>query len=502
MKMLEIKQKKEEEKEEEEINEKEKEEKEENKDEKEEQKFSEEELKVLESILKDIENGNDIRGENDINKLEILENILKKLGNKNEEQEENDDDYNEDNKNEEEKNNEKNINNDNNEDIPDNKYTNLLLQAMMNSLEDNKEKIPNVSQNEKDNLSNNQIYNKKVLKSSPPGSIKKKTDNKEIQNDKIKIDKLNIVKKNLNIDNEEKQEKEDEEEKQNKINENYNLYKPTYEGMLSFNLSKKLYSLITPKKYEEFLKVFDPKTSIQYNTLEGLFVIPSNKSNQLFYYSFLKNTMSELFNLKENHSGGCLFLDNTSKNIIAIGGDNSKKVEKFSFEDGKLEELPELPDFISKMTCIQIGNKIYSFFGIAKEGKENDKSPILCLDLDNMDKKWEYIKYEKEADFKILSGMSCTNLNDNELLIIGGIFDDEIPNDKLMYFNLENKKLLKLDKSLPESENKKFVFTENTQFNIFINGDIILYANIDNNNQIHIIDNELHYDLYLTPSEI
>ena len=149
-----------------------------------------------------------------------------------------------------------------------------------------------------------------------------------------------------------------------------------------------------------------------------------------------------------------------------------------------------------------LGNKIYSFFGIAKEGKENDKSPILCLDLDNMDKKWEYIKYEKEADFNILSGMSCTNLNDNELLIIGGIFDDEIPNDKLMYFNLENKKLLKLDKSLPESENKKFVFTENTQFNIFINGDIILYANIDNNNQIHIIDNELHYDLYLTPSEI
>ena len=501
MKMLELEQEKEE-KEEEEINEKEKEEKEENKDEKEEQKFSEEELQVLESILKDIENGKDIRGENDINKLEILENILKKLGNKNEEQEENDDDYNEDNKNEEEKNNEKNINNDNNEDIPDNKYTNLLLKEMMNSLEDNKEKMPNVSQNEKDNLSNNQIYNKKVLKSSPPGSIKKKTDNNETQNDKIKIDKLNIVKKNLNIDNEEKQEKEDEEEKQNKINENYNLYKPTYEGMLSFNLSKKLYSLITPKKYEEFLKVFDPKTSIQYNTLEGLFVIPSNKSNQLFYYSFLKNTMSELFNLKENHSGGCLFLDNTSKNIIAIGGDNSKKVEKFSFEDGKLEELPELPDFISKMTCIQIGNKIYSFFGIAKEGKENDKSPILCLDLDNMDKKWEYIKYEKEADFNILSGMSCTNLNDNELLIIGGIFDNEIPNDKLMYFNLENKKLLKLDKSLPESENKKFVFTENTQFNIFINGDIILYANIDNNNQIHIIDNELHYDLYLTPSEI
>jgi len=285
------------------------------------------------------------------------------------------------------------------------------------------------------------------------------------------------------------------------IDENFNLYKPTYKGMLSFNLSKKLYSLITPNKYEEFLKVFEPKTSIQYNTFEGLFIIPSNRTNKLFYYSFLKNTMSDLFNLKENHSGGCLLFDNSSKNIIIIGGDTSKKVEKFSFEDGELEELPELPDFISKMTCIQIGNKIYSLFGIAKEGKENDKSPILCLDLENKDKKWEYIKFEKEKDFKILSGMSCANLNDNDLFIIGGIFDEEIPNDKLLYFNLENKKL-KLYKSLPESENKKYVFTQNSQFNIFIDGDNVLYANIDNNNQIHIIDNKLHYELYLTPSEI
>ena len=143
-----------------------------------------------------------------------------------------------------------------------------------------------------------------------------------------------------------------------------------------------------------------------------------------------------------------------------------------------------------------------SLFGIAKEGKGSDKSPILCLDLENKDKKWEYIQFEKEEDFKILSGMSCTNLNDNDLLIIGGIFDDEKPNDKLIYFNIENKKLLKLDKSLPESENKKYVFTQNTQFNIFIDGDNVLYVNIDNNNQIHIIDNELHYELYLTPSEI
>ena len=169
-------------------------------------------------------------------------------------------------------------------------------------------------------------------------------------------------------------------------------------------------------------------------------------------------------------------------------------------ENGQIEQLPELPEYISKMTCAQIGNKLYSFFGVIKDNKEK-QSPLLCLDLDSDNAEWEEIKFENNADFKTLEGMSVINLNDKELLIIGGIIDDKEPNDKLMYFNFENKKLIKLDKSLPEAEDKKFIFTQNTQFNLFIDGDIILYANIDNNNQVHIIDNELHYDLYLTPGE-
>ena len=489
MKMLELEQKKEENEEEEEekennnINEKEKEEG---------QKLNDEELKVLESILKDIETGEDKKAEYDVNKLHILENIIKKLENgKEEESKENED--------EEEKNNEEN--NINDEEL--NLKNKLLLEAMLHSLDDNNNKneeeelkkpLNDISANEKEN-NNNKIYNKKILKSSPGSSNKKKIENNEKD-----INKLNSVKKNLNEDNE---EIEDEEENTpNKINKKFNLYKPIKEGILSFNLSKKIYIPMTPKKYDEFLKVFDPKTSVQYNTLEGLFIIPSNKTNQLYYYSSIKNEMNDLFKLSENHSGGCLFIDNSAKDIIVIGGDTSKKAEKFSFETGKHELLKELPDYISDMSCIEIGNKIYSFFGIAKEGKENRKSPILCLDLEKENGEWEYIDFKNEADFQILSGMSCINLNDNELLIIGGIIDNNIPNDKLMYFNLENKKLLKLDKSLPESENKNYVFTQNNQFNIFLDDNMILYSNIDNNNQVHIIDNELHYDLYLAPSEI
>ena len=501
MKILELEQKKEENEEEEEEekdnnnnninNEKEKEE--------EGQKLTDEELKVLESILKDIETGEDKKAEYDANKLQILEKIIKKLENdKEEELKDNDDD-------DEEKNNEDNKNND--EEL--NLKNKLLLEDKFNSLDYNnknknkeedllKKPLNDMSDNEKEIISNNnnKIYNKKILKSSPYSSNKKKLENNEQD-----INKLNSVKKNLN--EEENKEIEDEEENApNKINKKFNLYKPRKEGILSFNLSTKIYNLITPKKYDEFLQVFEPEESVQYNTLEGLFIIPSNKTNQLYYYSSIKNEITDLFKLSENHSGGCLFIDNSAKDIIVIGGYTSKKVEKFSFETGKHELLKDLPDFISNMSCIEIGNKIYSFFGFAKEGKENRKSPVLCLDLNKENGEWEYIDFKNETDFQLLSGMSCINLNDNQLLIIGGIIDNDIPNDKLMYFNLENKKLLKLDKTLPESENKKCVFSQNNQFNIFLDDNMILYSNIDNTNQVHIIDNELHYDLYLVPSEI
>ena len=305
----------------------------------------------------------------------------------------------------------------------------------------------------------------------------------------------------INKPSEENEEVEDEEEEEeiehNKINKKFNLYKPTKDGMLSFNLSQKTYSLIQPDNYEEFLNVFDLETSVQYNTLEGLFIIPSNKSNQLFYYSSKKNTINELFLLKENHSGGCLFLDNTSKFISALGGSESKAVEQFSFETGQLEQLPNLSTHRSKITCNQIENKIYCFFGISKE--KPNKSLVEFLDLENIDEGWKEIDFINNADFNIISGMSCINLNDNELLFIGGLLNDEIANEKLFSFNIEDKELKKIDNDLPESDIKEYLFTQNTMFNLFVNGEIISFANIDDNSHVHILNDKLMYELYLAP---
>ena len=482
------------------------------------QKLNIDELNMLEGILKDVESGNAGDPEANEKKLEFLEKILKKLENKNDI-----DNIEENNNNNEEEREE------NEEEEKNNEYLNLqkqlLLEEMLKQLKEkdieeiddniedkkddtnidkdkdlpDKENKENNSKNDeslKDKNNKNdinkpiKIYNKKFFKAPPNINS---TVNKNKDKKKINENKNNEIK----TEEENEEEEEDEENIPNQINENFYLFKPTKEGILSFSLSKKDYSTTIPNKYDEFLKVFDPETFVQYNTLEGLFIIPSNKCNELYNYSNKKNTICELFTLKENHSGGCLFLDNISKNIIALGGYESKAVEKFSFETGKLVQLPELSTYRSKIACNQIGNKIYCFFGISKE-KPNE-SIVEYLDLDDIKQGWKEIEFENSAEFDVISGMSCINLNDNELLIIGGLLNDKIPNEKLLYVNIENKKIIKLDKNLPDSEDKVYLFTQNTMFNLFVNGEMTSFANIDNNNQVHILDDELCYDLYLTP---
>ena len=376
-----------------------------------------------------------------------------------------------------------------NEDIPIIKQKEIVFDKNNNT--NNPESLKNNDSNK-----NFKVYNKKKLPRQTSPKLSK--DNIEINNNKSG--------NNLQNDSDEQKEEEIDtnlsgnnklQESNDLINPNFNLYKPIKEGLLTFNLSKKNYYTIMPEKYDEFWESFDPETSIQYNTLEGLFLVNSKQNNQLYYYSSKKNTFSALFQFTEDHSYGCLFLDNLSKNIIAIGGKNSKLVEKFSFEDGTMKQLPPLSTHRSKMTCCQVGEKIYCFLGLSKE--RPNESIVEFLDLNNLSEGWTEVKFENQTSFDVLTGMSCVNLNDNELFIIGGLVDDKTPNEKLLYFNTEQNELFELNKDLPDSEDKNYLFTKNTMFNVFLNGNIISYTNIDDNNQVHILDNELKYDLYLTP---
>ena len=338
----------------------------------------------------------------------------------------------------------------------------------------------------------NLVYNKKKPKKISLNSSREKSKNKNTSFNK-KTSKININEKEIkysSIIN------EDNLEGEPSTNESFYLYKPIKEGLLSFNLTKKNYNLVIPENYSSFWNNFEPQGSLQYNTLEGLFIVNS-KDYQLYYYSSKKNSFCELFCFNYDHKEGCLFLDNLSKNIIAIGGLNTTAVEKFSFESGTMNELPNLSTHRYKMTCCQVNNKIYCFFGKSIERK--NESLIEYLDLEKINLGWIEIIYENKTSFKLLTYMSCVNLNDCELLIIGGLIEDKTPNQKLLYFNSQKSEFIELNKNLPDSDVKRYLFSKNIMFNLFLKNNIISFTNIDDNNQVHILDNDLKYDLYLAP---
>ena len=374
-----------------------------------------------------------------------------------------------------------------------NKENNKHINELNNSFPVlNPEKFPNLEKN-----NNNSTFS--FPKEFKPGCIVEYFEKNNEEENKIANKNAEDIEEINEINNNEIENNEIDNNEINdsslEVNKNFSLYKPYKDGVLVFNLFKKKLYTVVPEKYSDFYSEYKKLGSLQYNTLEGLFILNSN-NNKLYYYSGKKNSFNELFAFNNNHSYGCLFLDNLSKNIIAISGKFTNTVELFSFESGIIENLPNLNSPRSEMSCCQVNTKIYIFFG--KIEKKED-AQIQFLDMENKNSEWVKIDYVNKTSFKGIYGISCLNLNDSEILIIGGNLDGDIANEKIIYFNVDNSELVELDKNLPDSDEKNYLFTENNMFNLFLNEGLISYTNIDDRNNVHVIDNELKYDLYLSP---
>ena len=64
---------------------------------------------------------------------------------------------------------------------------------------------------------------------------------------------------------------------------------------------------------------------------------------------------------------GCLFLDNTYRNLFVLGGVNNNKVEKLELESEEIVEFPDLNEPRSHFTCCLINDDLlYVFFGFSQ----------------------------------------------------------------------------------------------------------------------------------------
>ena len=333
-----------------------------------------------------------------------------------------------------------------------------------------------------------------------------KKENEEL---KKQVTPNEVQSSDINNEEEENEQKEEEQKEENEIDEetpaketntpsipqDLSLFSITRNYLLCFNLKQKKFISVDPKGYDVFYQSYTPNGSISYNTLSGLFVLSGPNFDTLYYYSSKNNSIVKFFTFKFNHQNGIIFLDTSSKYLLAVSGTNTNKVERLCFETQVIDELPSLNSTRGEASCCLVNDVVYVFFGYSPEKKKCLDS-VEYLDMKNMEEGWKLIELnEKQFELK---GVSVARLGAREMIIVGGENGKGEANKNMIYFNVDEKKMTKLEKTLPERDKKKeYLFKKNSMFNFFAEGDTICYANIDDDNCVHVIDNNLKYELFM-----
>ena len=333
-----------------------------------------------------------------------------------------------------------------------------------------------------------------------------KKENEEL---KKQVTPNEVQSSETNNEEEENEQKEEEQKEENEIDEetpaketntpsipqDLSLFSITRNYLLCFNLKQKKFISVDPKGYDVFYQSYTPNGSISYNTLSGLFVLSGPNFDTLYYYSSKNNSIVKFFTFKFNHQNGIIFLDTSSKYLLAVSGTNTNKVERLCFETQVIDELPSLNATRGEASCCLVNDVVYVFFGYSPEKKKCLDS-VEYLDMKNVEEGWKLIELnEKQFELK---GVSVARLGAREMIIVGGENGKGEANKNMIYFNVDEKKMTKLEKTLPEGNKKKeYLFKKNSMFNFFAEGDTICYANIDDDNCVHVIDNNLKYELFV-----
>ena len=273
--------------------------------------------------------------------------------------------------------------------------------------------------------------------------------------------------------------------------EQYYLYGIDRDNLLHiFDINNRRWSNL--KKLSElkdvsntFNKDYQYEGTILYNTLTGLYILTGNKTDILYFYNSLNNTISKICKFNSSHDNGSLFYDNNGNNLYALGGKNIRACEYYSFNDKKIYRLPDLTTDRANASYIVSNNKLLGFFGF-NYSRNTYCNSIEYIDFIKKDK-WnelrniQLLKNNITLDMESVSTMYYKN-NPNLILIYCGIQGDDedfiteyyliydsIKNtmDKINKYNLtQYKSIGKNWKNylLKNSDPKGFHFAKNSRF--------------------------------------
>ena len=145
--------------------------------------------------------------------------------------------------------------------------------------------------------------------------------------------------------------------------------------------------------------------------------------------------------------------------IYVISGFKSKKVERYDIIKQNWISLDSLNTSFSWPSCLEIKNKyIYIFGGLCSSTTEqkNGEDNVLRLNIENIQNKWENISftYKNNNNFKLPFYFGLLNLNNENILLLGGKFDLKKNNNNSFYkYKLEGNEIEKCNNlKLPKNE--------------------------------------------------
>ena len=275
------------------------------------------------------------------------------------------------------------------------------------------------------------------------------------------------------------------------INEEYYLYGIDRDDLLHvFDINVRKWAPL--RKITEikdtsntFKKDYQYEGTILYNTLTGLYILTGEKTDILYFYNSLSNSISKICKFNSSHDNGSLFLDNTSNCLYVFGGKKIKACEYYSFTEKKIYKLPDLNIDRANASYIVSNNKIFSFFGFTYS-KNTYSNSIEYIDYEKKDF-WvelndiQFLKSNISFDVESVSTMYYKNDKDKILIYCGIQGDDEdfiteyyllydsVNNtmDKINKWNMQQYKYLGKkwkNYTLKNTDQKGFHFAKNSRF--------------------------------------
>ena len=382
------------------------------------------------------------------------------------------------------------------------------------------------------NYNNNIITNNEGNKKMHGEEIKTEKDEikEEIRNINRKKNftykpkNINIYSPNSDLDQEDSSPKisvihaENDEEI---INEEYYLYGIDRDDLLHvFDINqRKWLNLKKITEYNDlsntFKKDYQYEGTILYNTLSGLYILTGDKTDVLYFYNSLSNTISKICKFNTGHDNGSLFLDNNSNCLYVFGGKKIRTCEYYSFQEKKIYKLPDLNIDRANASYIVSNNKIFAFFGFCYN-KNTYSNSIEYMDYNKKDKWIElnninFLKNNITFDIESVSTMYYLN-NPNLILIYCGIQgdDEEFVTEYYLLYDSINNTMDKINKwnlqlykygnkkwksyTLKNTDQKGFHFAKNSRFLLLPKNN--KYEGYDSNDDIEVLidyKNNVHF---------